>query len=790
MLRREFQRLLRLSCLGLAFGAPALGARLVSASETLDFYLNATSDPAFTAANFVTSELEVPDVAQASFLDPRQIFEDIERDTPAAGGGGGMGEGFGDFAAVAPATASDEQIAQFGSTETGNELRINASQDAAQALSQSNTARGVNVQRKSAIAFDPRIRSYKLGQVYTEGDGVYFVPVRPDLDTMLSRTDPSLIDRINVIKGPYSLRYGPGFAFIDVTTISTPRYYDGYESHARTGYTYYTNGQRHYARETVYGGDAEWGYILNYGYRNGADYQSGSNTTPDIPGSYKVNNVLAQFGFDLTAESRVEMRYEHLDQGHTQYPGLFFDIDSLQTDLYNVSYVNEDCTNPWTRLYAGGWFYRTPMHGTVRNDPYFNSQRRVEASLEQELSVNRVNFNGTTTGRLSSAGAKSIVTFGEEECTQLHAGVDIRHLNQNINENYSVTDAFSQLNILPPFLTQMPNSELTNPGSFVELSQPMSEYWTARLGGRVDYVYTTAFGVDPLNTSLPSGDRDLKQGDVLYAFYLMNDLEINSNVTASVGFGQAQRAPTLVERYADGVFIGVIQSGFSRVIGDQNLAPERNWQLDASLTAEYETTRGQVSGFYAVTQDYIGFRGATVTDPTGARLLRYINISQATLVGAEMYGEHDLSDYWTAFTAAQYVRGQDDGIHKPLTGIPPLDARLGLRLHDPDGGNTWGVELAGRFVDTQDRLGWLRLGNTSTQSLTVLETYTPAFATVDLRTYWNPRDNLRLTAGVENLTDNTYLEFLDLRLPQQGIFGPAFAYAPGISFYSGVEWTY
>ena len=59
-----------------------------------------------------------------------------------------------------------------------------------------------------------------------------------------------------------------------------------------------------------------------------------------------------------------------------------------------------------------------------------------------------------------------------------------------------------------------------------------------------------------------------------------------------------------------------------------------------------------------------------------------------------------------------------------------------------------------------------------------------------MRGYWNVRDSLRLIGGVENLFDRTYVEHLDLRLPNDPVLGFAntVVYAPGITPYFGIEW--
>ncbi len=65
----------------------------------------------------------------------------------------------------------------------------------------------------------------------------------------------------------------------------------------------------------------------------------------------------------------------------------------------------------------------------------------------------------------------------------------------------------------------------------------------------------------------------MTQDNMLYAFYYTNTYKLDEHRTLTGGFGYAQRPPTLIERYADGLFISSLQSGFTRVIGDPRLKP-------------------------------------------------------------------------------------------------------------------------------------------------------------------------------------------------------------------------
>src|SRR5207302_7358094 len=117
----------------------------------------------------------------------------------------------------AQATASpDSDVVQGGPA-----TRLLSSTDAGDLLRKSESAVGVETQRRSPIANESRIRGYHLGELDTVADGAVWFPARLDLDTFLSKIDSGAIDNILVHKGPYSALFGPGFAFIDIETRPT-----------------------------------------------------------------------------------------------------------------------------------------------------------------------------------------------------------------------------------------------------------------------------------------------------------------------------------------------------------------------------------------------------------------------------------------------------------------------------------------------------------------------------------------------------------------------------------------
>ena len=178
----------------------------------------------------------------------------------------------------------------------------------AELLKDSDSVQDVETQDRSGVSLDPHVRSYKWGQVYADVDGAYWTPARLDMDTMLSKIDQGMVRSVNVLSGPYGVRYGPGFAFLDVNLAPTPRYLDGAETHLDSMLDVRSNGGQVYGRETVSGGGADWGFRGSYGDRLGSDYRSGDGTA--IPGNYHSSDEWGQLGYDIDCHRHLTFLYQ------------------------------------------------------------------------------------------------------------------------------------------------------------------------------------------------------------------------------------------------------------------------------------------------------------------------------------------------------------------------------------------------------------------------------------------------------------------------------------------------
>jgi iron complex outermembrane receptor protein len=612
------------------------------------------------------AEIRQVQVAQpAQPIQPAQPAQPAQPTTPAApeqpmgaGPGGGLVTslyGAGGFDLTALPEDRRATAAQPAATVvTGSESASRNSTDTGSLLGKSLATGGVEIQRRSPISNEARIRGYHVGQLLTVADGAFWFPARQDLDTMLSKIDSGIIRDIIILKGPYSVLYGPGFSFIDIETTGTPRYQNGCEWHERTSVNYQTNGEQIAGRQTIWGGSGDWGFRVGYGHRTGNDYETGNDST--IPSSYKSRDIDTAFGIDLTESSRLEVGYLRLDQTDVEYPGQVFDINFLVTDGHTVRYILED-QRCFDRLTLDSWYNRTRFEGDAQGS---GKRRQIpELNATNATPPGILNFIGFTDSDEMSTGYRAAMTWGEPDCPQLTVGSDLRYIELELNE-FDVFDPPAGTGTLANF--PIPRSHHSNPGVFLEGVLPITDSLSVKSGSRFDTVSTDVEGMTEgrtnadMRTILDTDDFD--QDFTLWAAYITVEYKMDCHWTTDFGFGTAQRPPTLTELYAIDPFLAILQQGFTQVRGNPYLRAERFYQIDIGLNVDYGHFRAGLSGFYAWIHDYITYEARddslSAAGLEGGLGVTFVNTDMASLSGTEFYGEWDCTDSITPFARLSY----------------------------------------------------------------------------------------------------------------------------------------
>ena len=550
-----------------------------------------------------------------------------------------------------------------GSTDIvfGSEASQVRARDVGHLLFHSLNADGIAAHQRTPIANDIRIRGSRAGQ--NIGAGSLWNPGRQDLDTALNKIFAYNIDQLAVIKGPYSVRFGPGFNYIDMQFRKAPiqetRGWGG-----MTSLDYETNGEIFYGRQQVWGGDSKWGVLVNYGHGTGNDYTDGVDFP--IPASFKSRDLFVSLGHRISDDRHLEFSLIRLDQTDVEFPGLVFDINWLVTDGYELEY--DDLSGQMAdRFHAELWYNRTRFEGdTLRPSKDFQipQLRTILFSPDGNSGFAVTDVDG------SSLGGRSHWTW-EENAGEFTLGTDFSYVDQTLNDIEP---------LLPPENNNLPipHSNAWDIGLFTDYSKQVRSDWTMSAGARADVMRTRSSeftrGVsDPATVSKDTDQLD--QGFSMWATYVTSRYDVNPWWTVDLAAGLAQRPPTLTELYADKPFIGSLQQGLTFVDGDPELKAEKLRQIDASVSWNYPRFRGNLSGFYSWIEDYITYDLYTIASfdnglQNGAT---FVNTDLATLSGFEANGEYDLADSLLGFAKISLSKA----------GIILVRRRLGsLRNHE------------------------------------------------------------------------------------------------------------
>jgi outer membrane receptor protein involved in Fe transport len=682
------------------------------------------------------------------------------------------------------------------------ESQTRASTDAGSLIGRSPSLLGVGTQKRTPIVNDPRIRGSRIGQLAAAGS--YWVPARIDLDTAVSKIDSHAIDEITIIKGPYSAQYGPGWNFMVIDLLNSPRFANGPESHSSTEATYHTNGQQLMGRATLWGGDESSGYRANYVHRTGNDYLSGDGTP--FTASYNSRELDLALGRTFEYGGYFEFNYLRLDQTGVEFPGQAFDIDDLGTDgfEFEAGLVEEEY---FDQLAVEFWYNRTRFNGF-----------QGPSKLVQFPIFALTNYNASTNVDAMSLGYKTFVSWGDPDDDILTIGSDLRLIRQDLNE--ITASGNLPFPVAPDANSPIPKSYSVDPGVYFERFVTVADDFRVRAGGRASWTTTDVVeNVGPIG-NYPTGAQptlaevlgtdQFNQNFKNVSGYLTSEFDVDNEITLRSGIGAARRPPSLTELYAAQPFMFLIQNGLNTVTGNPLLRPETMAQVDLGMTYQDEWLWAGLSGFHGWGIDYITFEntsqipGPPLGQPAQTNL-QYVNTDLATFAGFEAFLQHETNDWLTSFATVSYVDGRDrtrngnfatqmvggagapsmqvagnrgsagnstvtNLSQEPLPGILPMDARLGWRLHGQDPAR-WGIEVSARVVRMQNRV-----------ATSLNETPTAGFTVWDLRSYWQATDSMRLVSGLENFGNKNFREHLDFRTP-----GGYQLFQPGISFYFGSE---
>ena len=155
----------------------------------------------------------------------------------------------------------------------------------------------------------------------------------------------------------------------------------------------------------------------------------------------------------------------------------------------------------------------------------------------------------------------------------------------------------------------------------------------------------------------------------------------------------------------------------------------------------------------------------------------------ARIMGGELGVAYDLTDTWKTDATLAYAWGKNSSDGEALPQMPPLEARLGLTYER----ESWSAGALWRVVAQQNRVDEGK-GNVVGRDLGK----SAGFGVFSLNGAYRVSEQVKLSAGVDNLFDKDYAEHLNLA-GNAGFGYPADPVAidePGRTLWTKVEFDF
>ncbi len=590
--------------------------------------------------------------------------------------------------------------------------------------------KGFGITKRGAYASEPVFRAFKYQQLNIQYDGgMKILSACPNrMDPITTHVIPEEIEKIEIIKGPFTVRFGQNFGgIINLVSKNPTKSKVGFHGSVEGGYE--TNGNNLVSGVSLLYVNEKWDVLFNGSYRDFGDYKDGNDT--EVPASFRTTDYSIKVGVNPTNKQRLLFSWRQSFARDIEHTGLAMDSPHDNSFLAGIDYKFKDISEKINSFSVKAFYAYVDHLMTNKNRPNF---RVVDAQSPVES---------------WTYGGKVELDFSPSPNSRIYTGIDANLISREGSRTRIIK--IMNGNVLPTPVTKVDkiwqDATLNDIGLFVEGAFKIANSTTFKAGVRAAFI----------STSIKDPAEDF---ETLYGGNIEDQSEINISATASIkyqknGFqtqlalGRGVRTASMVERYINHFNIGVDPYEY---VGNPNLKPEINNQIELSFIKKFETIEIGATVFHSFLVDYIvGVVNADIprkfmptTPPTVAK--QFINIKEASQTGFEFTFNVKATDKLLFTSDVSYTKAQNKDFNEPLAHIPPFMANLGVKFEE----DKFWFSLNARLVAKQDRI-----------SASFMEQETPGFGTVDLRAGFEPYKNLTIGAAVLNIFDKTYYEHLN-----------------------------
>jgi iron complex outermembrane recepter protein len=652
-------------------------------------------------------------------------------------------------------TYQTEQISQ-------KEIRELAAHDIGDIIRKEPNLSGV---RKGAIGIDPVLRGFKNKQLTVITDGATKIeggcPNR--MDPSVSHIEIDDIAEIEILKGPYALRFGPSFGGVIHLKTIQPKPQSSFSTNitAIQGFESNWNGRRQHL--AIDGGNDKIYFNVSGNNNEFDNYKAGNGE--EIQSAFSKYNYRINLGISPVKGQQLVFGYDRSYGRNVGFPALPMDERSDDTRLLSFDYSFSDISKTFEQLNFN--LYHSEVHHIMDN-----KDRPFSDTVVAISDITALNYGGRLESFIKLNKAKMLV------------GIDLEKIHKNGQRTKNI---MLQPNLPVKIEDLWKHAEIQNIGIYGNIDKKINQIKIV-FAARLDL---NSANSDPLLLKNMMGKTMYENQNTksdFTNFSISSGLLWEMNKSWAMGFtlGRGVRSPDMTERY-----IILLPTGYDRYdyLGNPDLKPEANHETDFKIKFEQEQ-KGIVefNTFFSYVTDFITGRLLPESQimPQTADVLgvkEFYNADHVYLYGFEF---SYFSPQWGKFAmnataaitqginpdATKYivengnVTGETKIKNDPLPEIPPFESTLDFVYQIKE--DKLKTKLAIRMVAAQDKI-----------SHAFYEDKTPGFVLADFGIDYVYNQNFSVSGGVNNIFDKTYYEHLNRRV----IGSKSPLYEPGRIFY-------
>lgn len=606
------------------------------------------------------------------------------------------------------------------------------------------TIPGFSAIRSGGTNGDPVLRGMFGSRLNILTNGGVMLGACPNrMDAPTSYISPETYDRLTVIKGPQSVIWGPGGSAGTILFEREPEQFGTLGSRVNASLLAGSNGRFDKVLDAAAGNSQVYARFVGNQSRSD-DYHAGNDDT--VPSRWDKWNGDVTLGWTPDQDTLLELTAGKGD-GEARYAGRGMDGSQFKRESLGLRFEKSNLGEVLDKVEA---------------QVYYNYADHVmdNYSLRTPSGSGMMGMPMVSNVDRRTMGARVKATWRWAD-VQLVSGIDAQ-TNEHRKRGGMGVDAHKGQ-------AWTKDADFHNYGAFSELTWYVSDEDRLITGARLD----RASARDFRKGSATEGDT---RADTLPSGFVRYEHDLAAiPATTYVGLGHAQRFPDYWELFSPKLAPAGAANAFD------GIKPEKTTQLDFGIQYRDARLEAWASGYVGQIRDYILFDYRT--GMMGMSTSQAQNID-ARIMGGEVGAAYKLSENWKADATLAYAWGKNSSDGKALPQMPPLESRLGLTYSR----DVWSVGALWRLVAAQNRIA-------ENQGNVVGKDYekSAGFGVFSLNGAYKVNNNLKLSAGVDNLFDNTYAEHLNLA-GNAGFGYPATdpqpVNEPGRTFWTKVDFSF